>query len=326
MRPINRIRSNEEAEIPRWRKGTPTITATQLASLLDAGCANPHYDGNERIWDPILATLNLAPCYQPAIAVVLKEGRWRDVENKRGYIATAAYRQGLKLQLREFRERDFRRVSGSRIIENEGPKGEYFESGLSKQDEFEILQHKTKFRASPRSGLAVVQELECKMRIPQWLQKKQQPGTVNWKKLAGHAALKREKTGALSKALEMRFAEGLSRDEAKKSVTSAAEKRQIGAAWKWIDRNLEACILPLFNLKSPPPKISGKATTAARRRFMPPWEAIRQACRRELISTLSSVYPSIMTEKRTCQRFDVVDWPPICLCYDSRWSPTLVDH
>jgi hypothetical protein len=83
----------------------------RVLSIFERAVAGPVYDANRQAWDEALALLNLRPCYQPAIAKVLGEGRWRDKKNPRAYVATAAARQALAMRLPDFSDRGFCRVS-----------------------------------------------------------------------------------------------------------------------------------------------------------------------------------------------------------------------
>jgi hypothetical protein len=78
-----------------WKQQSlPDAGRGYLIALFDGVSGKPYYDGNQSAWDPILELLNLPLCYQPAIAKVLSEGRWRDTEKPKAYVAKAAYTQG----------------------------------------------------------------------------------------------------------------------------------------------------------------------------------------------------------------------------------------
>lgn len=68
-------------------------------SALFKSVAGFHYDENPVEWDRALKLLNLRLCYQPAVAEVLQQGRWQTSKNPSAYIATAAYRRALALNL-----------------------------------------------------------------------------------------------------------------------------------------------------------------------------------------------------------------------------------
>jgi hypothetical protein len=68
-------------------------------TLFEAALKKPVYDGNENVWDPVLELLNLPLGYQPVIAIVLRQERWRTAADPKAYVATAASRQARSMKL-----------------------------------------------------------------------------------------------------------------------------------------------------------------------------------------------------------------------------------
>ena len=68
----------------------------------------------------VMRTLNLRICYQPAVAKVLSEGRWRNTGNPKAYVARAASNQALSMRLRDFTSKELRYVSGEEATFDSG--------------------------------------------------------------------------------------------------------------------------------------------------------------------------------------------------------------
>ena len=82
-----------------WQSSPPVKAAPSDPCALFESVATVHYDESPADWDRALKALNLRLCYQPAVAEVLQQGRWRTAMNPGAYIATAAYRRALALKL-----------------------------------------------------------------------------------------------------------------------------------------------------------------------------------------------------------------------------------
>ena len=80
---------------------------------------------------------------------------------------------------------------------------------------------------------------------------------------------------ALGMALYLRFQQGLSRDKAI-AIVEPTEARQLEAAWKWIDRNLEERIAPVLRMLSPPKPAQEIVPPTGQQGFVPPWVALKK--------------------------------------------------
>lgn len=92
----------------------PATSTADLVALFDAVAGMP-YEEDRHAWDQVLRLLNLDLRYQLAVALVLQQGRWRNKDNPRAYIATAAYRQAHSMQLPDYTDQDMgiKRVAAS---------------------------------------------------------------------------------------------------------------------------------------------------------------------------------------------------------------------
>ena len=109
--------------------------------------------------------------------------------------------------------------------------------------------------------------------IPDWLQRDGDPESVDWNTVAKYAVLKARLAPSLAKTLWLRLEKRIGRPAAMKAASSPKEAREIGAAWKWIDRYTETRIAPLFRLSAPPVPQQGKAK--AKGGFIPPAQVLR---------------------------------------------------
>src|SRR5207249_984908 len=120
-------------------------------------------------------------------------------------------------------------------------------------------------------GLAIFDGDFDRTPIPEWLQHEDELDRFDWNIVAKYAALKPTMVPALALALNLRFHENLSRDEAMQRTN---RPKELQASWKWIDRNWETRIVPVLRMKQRP--ISDPAPQdQSRKAFIPPWEALR---------------------------------------------------
>ena len=279
------VKARKSSQISQgWQHEKANGPQKDMVHLFDAASGRPHYDKSKSLWDTILEALNLPLCYQPAIASVLLENRWRSAENPRAYVATASWRKGLKLQLSNHEIPDIERVDIP----------EPSKSGLADTGKKSFL---------PESCLEnflyqnIGRHDDEQFPIPDWLRKKHESDEIDWGKIAKYSVIKPEMKDALTRVLQMRFVDGLSRDKAVATVACQDEKREVEAMWKWIDRNREERIAPLFRLDGPPSKAQkSKRVQGTRSRYIAPGEAIRRACEREKIEAPVWSLPSIMVD------------------------------
>jgi hypothetical protein len=263
-----------------WSKPDLTEAAqvqqVSLTSAFERALANPVYDQNSASWDEVLRTLNLRTCYQPAVARVLSEGRWRNTDNPKAYVARAAANQALSMRLPDFTDRTFRRVSGEEKAFDSGDQATRRQSISSPRydKDGELMPDVVEGAADVGDPPSAWE------RIPVWLQRDEEADAVDWHKVAQYAARKPGMAPALGKALGLRAA-GISRPRAAAMAKSNAEAREIESAWKWIDREWDSRIAPLFHREKPPVIAvarSGPRPARGRKGFIAPWEAIREAC------------------------------------------------
>src|ERR1039458_839516 len=100
----------------------------------------------------------------------------------------------------------------------------------------------------------------------------------------------------LGRALTLR-ASGISRPRAVAMARDKQEARAIEAAWKWIDRNWERLIVPLFHNK-PLPERSSKFPTSKSCKpyqadFLKPWEALARVIARHVPKSDQIPAPSL---------------------------------
>jgi len=249
-----------------------------VASLFERALAGPIYDANQHAWDEVLDTLNLGHCYQLAVAKVLSEGRWRNSENPRAYVATAAARQALAMRLPDFRDKGIYRLPGEESKFDSGEQATRRQSiSPPRYDGDRELMPDIVDGAAEICDTPSVWE-----RIPEWLQHDEDADAVDWCKVAQHAARKRAMVPMLGRALTLR-ASGISRPRAVAMARDKQEARAIEAAWKWIDREWERLIVPLFHDKSLPERNSKLPTSkSCRTDFLKPWEALARVLARHV--------------------------------------------
>jgi hypothetical protein len=295
------IKPTKRHDVPYgWKQPTaPNNGNEYIFALFEAVALTPTYDGNEHTWDPVMEVLNLPLCYQPAIAKVLLEGRWRGKENPKAYVGTAAYRQGLRGQLKEFPSREFKVINATdtgshcnhgfepteshdhdeRVSDRDGVGDSQFPDG------FPVAGGNGQRRNGKAFGFDDYDYDDRSKQIPTWLQHPEDPDRVNWDMVAKHAALKVTMVPTLALALNLRFRDRLGRDEAIRKIANLGLSQNVEAAYKWIDRNTATRIAPLFHLQkcpAPRPKATkpGKATNA--NAFTPPWVALSKTSRKPL--------------------------------------------
>jgi hypothetical protein len=223
-----------------------------VASLFERALAGPTYDANQQAWDEVLGTLNLRPCYQPAVVKVLSEGRWRNKENPRAYVATAAAQQALAMRLPDFSDTKFRRVSGDESGFDSGEQATRRQSiSPPRYDrDGELMPDIVEGAADVADPPSVSEH------IPEWLQRGEEYDAVDWETVAVHAAQKPRMAPVLAATLISRCAVGIGRPKAVATALDPGRAREIEAAWKWIDRNWASKIAPLFQKADAPRQLT----------------------------------------------------------------------
>jgi hypothetical protein len=67
---------------PGWSTTNVTGNGAEPAALFECAANHP-YDGNEAAWDQVLEILGLSLSFQPAIAKILGQGRWRSEKTRK---------------------------------------------------------------------------------------------------------------------------------------------------------------------------------------------------------------------------------------------------
>jgi hypothetical protein len=211
--------------------------AEHLRALLESA-AGSTYDANPGVWDALLSTLNLDLRYQVTVAEVLRKGTWRTAANPPAYIATAAVRSARGKDLPDYFEKEFRRVASSVVNDDEGV----------------AVDSAAGFNLENWGG--PIDDDYYENRVPRWLQREGEPDTLDWETVAAYAVLKPRMACDLARTLIARLELRLGRPEAMARATNADEAAAIEAAWKWIDRNANDRIAPLFTVSAPPRTIT----------------------------------------------------------------------
>ncbi len=228
----------------------------RVVSIFERALAGPVYDANQQAWDEALRTLNLRPCYQPAVVKVLSENRWRSKDNPRAYVATAAARAGLSMKLLDFPEREFRRVQASDVSESRATTLH----SISPIHGPDIIENACGGGIYERTATGAIRWVDGDdgdyRQIPSWLQRGDETDAVDWETVAVYAAQKPRMACRLAKALIQRFEFRTGRPEAIRRAKSKQEASELEAAWKWIDRCWADRITPLFRMEAPPRRLT----------------------------------------------------------------------
>jgi hypothetical protein len=224
------------------------IDAQRLRVLLESA-AKTTYDANKKLWDEVLTVLTLDLCYQPTIAEVLRGKTWRNAANPRAYIASAAVRAARRKELPDYSEKEFRRVSSD---EPNGDVGTRIDSGAG--FDLEDWGGGGVYQRTASGAIRYVDSYDDvdDRQIPGWLQRGEEHDAVDWETVAVYAVLKPRMACLLARVLIYRLDRRLGRAEAMARAENDDEAAAIEAAWKWIDRNRDDRIAPLFKMAGPP--------------------------------------------------------------------------
>lgn len=222
--------------------------ARRLSALFESA-ANTTCDSNPKLWDEVLIALKLDLRYQPAIAEVLRRSTWRNAKNIRAYVASAAVRSARGQRLPDYSEKEFRRVASSNHNDDVGT---HIDSGAG--FDIEDWGGGGVYERSASGALRYVDfdDDDYYRQFPEWLQRGGELDAVDWETIAAYAVLKPRMACLLARVLIMRLEQRLGRPEAMARGANAKEASAIEAAWKWIDRNADDRIAPLFKMTTPP--------------------------------------------------------------------------
>jgi hypothetical protein len=271
-------------DIPHgWtREPGPAVTrALEIPDLFDR-ITNTSYDDNRQTWDRALAILNLKLCYQPAVAAVLKQGRWRKSKNPAGYVATASWRLALTMLAdydhradeqdithprdeygRPIRRRatpfSFDRAHGFKIGPSVKEKPERDDApmwgdALTEDEKKDQRRYRSEsgepykehgiWKVNVGYDEPISPAEEVSRGLHAWLHGGD-GHPINWDVAAEVAVSKGYMRRFVAKALHLRFDELVDCDEAVRRERKPDSKRAMAAAYKWIDRNHKKRIEPL---------------------------------------------------------------------------------
>jgi hypothetical protein len=246
---------------PAWSQPEPDSThlpAKQKPSDLCAlftSVARVHYDDNPPDWNRTLKALNLRLCYQPAVAEVLQQDRWQNSKNPRAYVATAAYRRALALELpyhvdqvKEVQPDGTVKSIRFRTVPSGTPCPK--DPGYGEDEDGNKFTEEEGWGACGADSGSGDSECAWESRIPGWLQPRgwmlrqqrhheSDGDRVDWQKVAEIAVQKGYMRRFVAKALRLRFEEFVPLETAVREERKPEAKCAIAAAYKWIDRNKE---------------------------------------------------------------------------------------
>jgi hypothetical protein len=262
--------------------------------------------GRDEEWvHVVVQVLHLPGCYVPAAQKVLRSAGWRRNtgihKNPIGYVKTATEREGLRMGLGTHRhdpteprvpttdkprKREVEnRTADLRFDHVDQRRGQVSLSvprGVTVADHIDQLDYASLYATKNRRGTwhqgsGEQGGYEGRREAPAWLQRDDDPYTVNWEIVAKYAALKAHLAPSLAKTLYLRLERRIGRPAAIRAATSPQEAREIGAAWKWIDRNINTRIASLFRLSAPPASPGPAMVRDGRQKsgFIPAAEALR---------------------------------------------------
>src|ERR1017187_8727445 len=251
-----------------WQSSPPVKAAPSDPCALFESVATVHYDESPADWDRALKALNLRLCYQPAVAEVLQQGRWRTAMNPGAYIATAAYRRALALKLPYYVDQvidvhpdpfggpvGVLETTRFRAVPSGAPCPKSV--GFGEDEEGHPYTEEERWGACGGGGSGDDDGGDWENHVPGWLQP---PGwmirrqrwhendgdRINWEKVAEIAVQKGYMRRFVAKALRLTYEEFVPREKAIQEERKLDSKHAMVAAYKWIDRNREHRIRPVL--------------------------------------------------------------------------------
>jgi hypothetical protein len=211
-----------------WQQPPSNPDVADVVRLLES-VRGKRYDGHEQAWDRVLALLNLSLDYQPAVAMVLEQGRWRDKDDPQAYVATSAFRQARGLELPDFGDQHL----GVRVGPGGGPPAAVdsrFFKRMPDGNEVDLI-------GTAEWGFADIDVLSWRDTVPEWLWVEDTRSHVDWQKVAAIAVPKPAMRPYVVKALRLRFDDHIGATEGVRRQRQAGKKAALAAAFKWVARN-----------------------------------------------------------------------------------------
>lgn len=239
----------------------------ELWALLER-VKNKRYEDAESPWNELLALLGLPLLAQPLLATVIAEGRFAKANNPRAYLAVAARNQAKQANLlkREGDERGAVNEVEARPVSAVGwsvkVRGSSLRLKAETHDEF-IELAEFHHGETPFHSAGIID------RVPYWLKLPDEDlilleslgygMAIDWNKVAEHAVSTPSMLQAVSFVLLRRYGLGQTAKRIIETRKPALSPHQIQAAWRWIDRNFETKIKPLFAMEREPHRHPAKA-------------------------------------------------------------------
>jgi hypothetical protein len=258
---------------------------------LVSACKGKRYEDDSEQWDKLLKLLGLPLRLQPLVSAAIAEGRYAQADNPQAYIATVARNKAKAKDVNLLKENGDNRGGNELeigpisklgwVVKQKQCGGGPRAIKASSHDEFIEL-------AGFHYSEAYVEDIGPIGLVPRWLLIDGEDARiledlgfgemVDWEKLAHFAVSKAAMAEIVGFVLVHRFRCGETRSSLTASSSSAFGKAQIEAAWRWIDRNWDAKILPLFRMDKPP-----EVLQVARKGgpFVSPFDALRATIERQ---------------------------------------------
>jgi hypothetical protein len=266
----NKKRSARAAAAPKAVATPGAVAAGKLAIRLFQSVKGTDYQDGESKWNAVLAFLKLPLCYQPAVQLVLATGRWKRARDPKAYVATVAYRRAIRENLLMHSDLDETR---GRSRDEAGPVASFIRVGRNAAGESYNYDDQVD-QLNWHHGEFDDYDEPLGDRVPDWLSAGGKYGlAVEWARVAEYAVRKKSMASNVAKVLAFMTC-GMSRELSMETASDTEEREAIGAAWRWVDRNWKTRIVPLFHMDEPPAPVV--KTRPPKRKFRPPWEALRQ--------------------------------------------------
>jgi hypothetical protein len=261
--------------------------------ILIKTCKGKRYEDDSEQWDTLLKLLGIPLREQGILSRVIEEGRFAKADNPQTYLAMATRRQAKNLNLySDLREKCELRGAVKGL--EAGPistqdwavkQKKYFgpPKGLKANSHDEFIElagfhYGEEFEESPSLIGLVPKWLLIDGEEAKFLESLGFEEMIDWTKVAKFSVSKPAMAELIGYVLSCRYYRGKTRREAMISNAFGYSPAQIQAAWKWIDRNWDSQILPLFRMDKPSKTLPVKKKEVVR---LSPSEALNLALKRE---------------------------------------------
>jgi hypothetical protein len=250
------------------REGSDALVTMRSRAQLVAAfekLADLAYEDNEALWDEVLSTLKLQPSVQVAVAQILREGRWRNADNPKAYVATAAWHLAGKLNLLNGRHKPDQagRARNESCISELKTVRDEDDARVKYGDRIDQLQSRSEDTYRLDDLLAEVPD-ELRDHDPD------SPTRVNWAEVVNRTVDDERMRDSVFMVLDA-MEQGVPRHLLLTRAETDGERLALQAAWRWVGRNAKSRIAPvlrgdaLSTCKPKPRKSEG---------FVPPAEVL----------------------------------------------------